>query len=361
MKNKNTCIPQNILLEYVENKLPTTQVREVENHITDCDMCADAIEGLSAMPAFLLPTIHQDITQYIDAQSLPPSNYLTSTASTKFNLFSVLQKYRWNIGTAASLLLIAILGTWIYQQQNNTMKITSNGTNEKYKPITIWIPAKKNIAHTGITVDTLLVVHSNGHLASNSIVMDNIVQHSSAERINSQSKIVLPTPSPAPIITTINQQSIAKNSMEIPQPSRTKKESYAPQLEDNANTADKDFYVQENVTNNEQKGSYTTAKNRDLAMYTGGNAALCTWVQQNLACLYNTSTMEYTKVATIQLVFSIDENGQVTNLDIKGVNNCNLQANKIIKQMPKWLPKTANGVGIADTYTFPLKYCYAGY
>jgi anti-sigma factor RsiW len=42
------CPPQQQLLDYVQGKLTPEQRHEVELHLTDCELCSEAVEGLAA-------------------------------------------------------------------------------------------------------------------------------------------------------------------------------------------------------------------------------------------------------------------------------------------------------------------------
>ncbi|MBW8687655.1 anti-sigma factor family protein [Chitinophaga rhizophila] len=43
-----TCPTQQQLLDYVQGRLTADEQHEVELHLADCDMCSEAVEGLSA-------------------------------------------------------------------------------------------------------------------------------------------------------------------------------------------------------------------------------------------------------------------------------------------------------------------------
>lgn len=43
------CPSQQQLLDYVQGRLSVEEQREVEKHITDCELCSDALEGLAAI------------------------------------------------------------------------------------------------------------------------------------------------------------------------------------------------------------------------------------------------------------------------------------------------------------------------
>lgn len=43
------CPPQQQLLDYVQNRLTAEQRHEVELHLADCEMCSEAVEGLSTI------------------------------------------------------------------------------------------------------------------------------------------------------------------------------------------------------------------------------------------------------------------------------------------------------------------------
>lgn len=44
-----SCPTQQQLLDYVQGKLTAEEQHEVEMHLSDCELCSDAMEGLSAI------------------------------------------------------------------------------------------------------------------------------------------------------------------------------------------------------------------------------------------------------------------------------------------------------------------------
>lgn len=92
------CLPTSILHDYLKDKLSDGQRHEVEKHLTDCELCADRLEGLSVMSA---PEQLDDMVQAINLQ------IAQKAGQTKVKPLVVLRNYKWAALAASFLLLIA--------------------------------------------------------------------------------------------------------------------------------------------------------------------------------------------------------------------------------------------------------------
>src|SRR5262245_55839595 len=46
LKSSSACITQDVLLGYAERKLSPAETRRVEEHLTECELCSDALDGI---------------------------------------------------------------------------------------------------------------------------------------------------------------------------------------------------------------------------------------------------------------------------------------------------------------------------
>jgi len=60
------------LYRYMEGKLPAAATHEVEQHLLDCDLCAEALEGLSLVPQSEAEHALFDINRYVRKRSIRP-------------------------------------------------------------------------------------------------------------------------------------------------------------------------------------------------------------------------------------------------------------------------------------------------
>ena len=46
LKPQGDCIPEELLVRYAEGKLSPAEARRVEEHISECEFCSDALDGI---------------------------------------------------------------------------------------------------------------------------------------------------------------------------------------------------------------------------------------------------------------------------------------------------------------------------
>jgi len=60
------------LYQYLDGKLPADASHQVEQHLLDCDLCADALEGLSLVPQSEAELALFDINRFVKKRSQRP-------------------------------------------------------------------------------------------------------------------------------------------------------------------------------------------------------------------------------------------------------------------------------------------------
>ena len=60
------CISEQKMFDYIDNKLNAKEQHLVEKHLLDCDLCSDALEGLTLLKnRKRIATVHQKISERI--------------------------------------------------------------------------------------------------------------------------------------------------------------------------------------------------------------------------------------------------------------------------------------------------------
>ncbi len=90
--------------------------------------------------------------------------------------------------------------------------------------------------------------------------------------------------------------------------------------------------------------------------FPGGNAALLKYLAQNIK--YPPQAREEGIQGKVFLQFVVDQSGNVTNItiarDIGG--GCGKEAERVVKNMPKWKPGKQNGTPVKVYYTLPVSF-----
>lgn len=92
------------------------------------------------------------------------------------------------------------------------------------------------------------------------------------------------------------------------------------------------------------------------AEFIGGNMALKTYLRENL--LYPESAREIAIEGKVYVRFIISKNGEISNVTVlRGIPDCiecDKEAIRLIKSMPKWKPSKINGKEVNSTYNLPV-------
>lgn len=96
----------------------------------------------------------------------------------------------------------------------------------------------------------------------------------------------------------------------------------------------------------------------EQAEFPGGKEALMEYLKKNLK--YPESAKENEFEGKCYLQFIVSEHGYISNVKIrKGVTDCpecDQEAVRVIKAMPKWKPGKINGKPVNSTYTLPIAF-----
>lgn len=94
------------------------------------------------------------------------------------------------------------------------------------------------------------------------------------------------------------------------------------------------------------------------AEYPGGNSALKAYLKENL--LYPVSAREFAIEGKVYVRFIISKNGEISNVAVlRGIPDCiecDKEAIRLIKSMPKWKPSKINGKEVNSTYNLPITF-----
>jgi len=109
---------------YLEGKLPATATNQIEQHLQDCDLCADALEGLSL--ASQSDTEHAlfEINRYVKKKSSLKKNH------------AILRDIK-NWGLIAAILFLLIFSAVVVWYQANQ---TKSNTSQPAPPTETRIP-----------------------------------------------------------------------------------------------------------------------------------------------------------------------------------------------------------------------------
>lgn len=92
------------------------------------------------------------------------------------------------------------------------------------------------------------------------------------------------------------------------------------------------------------------------AEFTGGEAAMQRWMQQNLS--YPEMSMEMGEQGKVYLKFVVEKDGSITNVEIiKGVSrDLDNEAKRLVRAMPGWKPGESKGIKCRSSFTMPINF-----
>lgn len=95
-----------------------------------------------------------------------------------------------------------------------------------------------------------------------------------------------------------------------------------------------------------------------MPMFPGGEAALQKFVEDNIE--YPEAAIEQGTEGEVQVVFTVDEKGKVTNVKATGDNNVEYalkeEAIEAMNKMPAWTPGKVNGKNVKTRMSLPISF-----
>lgn len=97
----------------------------------------------------------------------------------------------------------------------------------------------------------------------------------------------------------------------------------------------------------------------EMPEFSGGTSQMMKFIAENI--VYPRQALQLRLQGRVLLSFVVDQEGNITNLEIlKGIGGgCELEALRVISNMPKWKPGRQNGKTVAVKYTLPIKFALA--
>ena len=92
------------------------------------------------------------------------------------------------------------------------------------------------------------------------------------------------------------------------------------------------------------------------AEFTGGEAAMQGWMQNNL--IYPEMSMEMGEQGKVYLKFVVEKDGSITSVEvIKGISrDLDNEAKRLVRAMPGWKPGEAKGLKVRSSFTMPINF-----
>jgi tetratricopeptide (TPR) repeat protein len=78
--NETGCISSEVLLQYRDNTLTADEKHAVEEHLVDCPLCSDALEGLEGVDTVELREVEEEVRRIPDRHTKPGTGYWRAAA-----------------------------------------------------------------------------------------------------------------------------------------------------------------------------------------------------------------------------------------------------------------------------------------
>lgn len=95
-----------------------------------------------------------------------------------------------------------------------------------------------------------------------------------------------------------------------------------------------------------------------MPVYPGGESALQKFVEDNIE--YPEKAIEQGTEGEVQVVFTVDEKGKVTNVKATGDNNVEYELKEeaidVMNKMPAWTPGKVNGKNVKTRMSLPISF-----
>jgi hypothetical protein len=148
IRNINQCLSRQEICDYIEQKLDRETTYAIEEHFSECMLCADAIEGLMSVPTEnreTLMTPSLELWQDIKPSAVEPKAKEQSIplSSTRGGGQSLMNRYPWAV--AASILFAVALGGWsvfsLMHRPDHVLSKNESKTTIQEAPVSYQKPA----------------------------------------------------------------------------------------------------------------------------------------------------------------------------------------------------------------------------
>jgi len=165
----SACLNPEQIRNYLNEDIDKDQRFDVENHLLDCPLCTDAVEGFANSQNHKLeelPTL--DFLNAAEVSEVTtPAPAIVKKLSTRRN---------WAMRIAASLLLLSIpLGSYLYWQSNETERIIAANFVEESNPLIGALRSGNNSLITGTTLQNGLNAYQNKEFDVSLNILSNVL------------------------------------------------------------------------------------------------------------------------------------------------------------------------------------------
>ena len=206
-----TCIDYQTLLDYHHKKLNPMQQHEVERHLTDCELCTEALEGIAMLDT--TDSLNETMQQVSEKYPMQPKS-----AHLSIN--------RWWYAAASVVLMVAVgwvLSTYQYHAKEELaqqLPATKNPAAHAAKPV----EQKTNTAASTREEDNQPFIYQSISSAPSHADMKqkSVVESNKKERIADQGAVALQTPAsvseaaPPTIATDVEEKPVSDQATAKP-------------------------------------------------------------------------------------------------------------------------------------------------
>jgi TonB family protein len=378
------CISEQTMFDYIDNKLAAKERHLVEKHLLDCELCADAMEGLELVKDRNKIAL---VNQEIDKRIIP-------IVKTEAKVVSI--NYKMITGIAASLLLL-IGGVFFFKQyadkgmqEKDVAVLTQtpppavaeipkeeeqkpegkDATLKEEKKREIDLPSTKvskleadkkpdnvPVAATGSTV-TLTETTADKTTAkaideTKEMEQTEIKAGDTYNWTTSNANTTPQSKNQEITIDTKNTDSVTdKRTFKYKEQANGKKEDLAKAAERKVNTTAYAPPVSAVAKNNSIAYEEPT-----IPQFPGGDGELFKFITKNFKYTATDGKRNEADGTKIIVGFTVDSIGNIINPKIvKGINTeLNNEALRVVSSMPKWIPAKQKGKPVSMPFNLPIQ------
>ncbi|HQL69987.1 MAG: TonB family protein [Bacteroidales bacterium] len=384
------------LRKYVDGTLKPEEIRRVEEHLADCELCSDIVDGLMAMPADLnldaeLAALHNDIDKQVEKKR-------------KTLVFLSPEKLRF---AAAAVLVTLVISTVIMinfktrsplyapdqfsrhekaaetaSKENSQQKTDMTGKDAIADNITLHEPepvtggtmsdAGKPISPDGVFFDAIGMADDAGFAAveetsvtdSDEADYERQSPGTTAELIpkeNSKSETLATGGASAPARTESKSRESRQEKRDANKKVENSGNLESPSAVEDIRTVDSDvdyMIVEEKeeaiVDECIEPIAFTVVEEKPE--FPGGDSALLRFIADNVQ--YPVSAMNSSIEGTVYVQFIINARGKVTKVEVvRGVcQSLDDEAVRVIKMLPDWKPGKQRGKPVNVNFVIPIRF-----
>ncbi|NVO18518.1 MAG: energy transducer TonB [Bacteroidetes bacterium] len=323
------CLTQKALEDMARGSLTGQQFKDVQDHLADCDLCSDALDGVTIWMGKKIPDIELSdrLNQLQNStQTLIENRRATFTPARRIHGY-----YRW---AALAALFLVFAGIFFLVKENPVLKKESIAMERHKNADSLKIPDQVNLDKNEKTA------------------------RPADENLNKgpgklKTRVKFAAPVIKPDVDVVKEQDVfSSDDLALPEKkteqAASESISESPKAVGGTSVKTASRLVAEEV----YEKPFTVVE--EMPAFPGGETKMLQFLRENIR--YPEQARENSISGTVYVSFVVGKNGNISDIKIlRGIGGgCDEEAYRVVKSMPAWIPGKQNGKAVPTQFNMPI-------